>query len=298
MFGYVRPFAPEMKVAEYEKYRGVYCGVCREIGRTSGQLARFGLTYDVALLCAVRMALCGITPEFERSRCIAHPLKKKLMLKPNDATEFTAAVFALLAASKNDDDLSDEQGVRRIKPILLSPLAAHMKNRGGKYLPDGTYDRVTELLGTLARLERGKSPSADETSDAFGEVLGYLFAIGLDGHERDTAETIGRCVGKFCYMCDAVDDLTDDEEHDRYNALRYGWGELAIDGGDPSPILKDAVKSAAMISLEELGRAVETLDGAHPMTPIIKHIVYVGLPSSLERVLSGRTKNEKENEDL
>ena len=57
MFGYVRPFAPEMKVAEYEMYRGVYCGVCREIGRTSGQLSRFALTYDIVMLCAVRMAL-------------------------------------------------------------------------------------------------------------------------------------------------------------------------------------------------------------------------------------------------
>ena len=297
MFGYVRPYAPEMKVAEYERYRGVYCGVCREIGRTSGQLARFGLTYDIVLLCAARMVLTGITPEFEESRCIAHPMKKRSVMKPNEAAGFTAAVFSLLAASKNDDDLADERGARRIKPVMLAPLSAHMKKCAGRVLPDGAYEAVASALERLGRLEAAKSPSADDTSDAFGDVLGYLFSLGLEGEAHDTAETIGRSVGKFCYMCDAVDDLADDEKRGRYNALGSGWGELALEDGKVSPIVKEAVSAAAMISLEELGRAVDTLDGDNPMTPIIRHIAYVGLPVSLGRVLDGRKDGKDSHKD-
>ena len=294
MFGYVRPFAPEMKVAEYEMYRGVYCGVCREIGRTSGQLSRFALTYDIVLLCAVRMALCGITPEFEPRRCAAHPLNRRSVLRPNEAARFTAAAFAALAAAKNDDDLADEHGARRLKPVVLSPIARHMKKCAGKRLPDGANDRIAELLGRLSALESQKSPSADETADAFGDVLGFIFSLGLDGEKKEIAETIGACVGRFCYMCDAVDDLPEDVGRKRYNALGLGWGELALTDGRVSPIVRDAVTTATMLSLESLGDAVERLDQSHPMTPIIKHIVYVGLPASLERVFTGNHEKDKD----
>ena len=292
MFGYVKPYTPEMKVAEHETYRAVYCGVCREIGRTSGQLSRLGLTYDIVLLCSVRMILSGIEPKFTSARCFAHPTKKRMILEPNEATAFTAAAFAALAAAKNDDDLSDERGVQRVKPLILAPVCAHMKKCAGKALPEGANGTVASLLGRLAALERAKSPSADETSDAFGDVLGYLFSLGLDGESHDLAETIGRCVGKFIYMCDAADDLADDCRRDRYNPLRYGWGELALTDGRVSQVVKESVIASTPLALEELERAVESLDDAHPLTPIVKNIVYLGLPASLKRVFA--EKNGKD----
>ena len=49
-------------------------------------------------------------------------------------------------------------------------------------------------------------------------------------------------------------------------------------------------------ALEELERAVESLDEAHPLTPIVKNIVYLGLPASLKKVFA--EKNGKENKKL
>ena len=291
MFGYVRPYTPEMKMAEYEKYRAVYCGLCREIGRTSGQLSRMGLTYDIVLLCSVRMVLEGIDPVFVPYRCPAHFTSERLVLCPNSATEFTAAAFAALAAAKNDDDLNDEHGAGRLKPILLSPFMAHLKKCAGKKLPDNAPETVAELLGRLSRLEAEKSPSSDETSRAFGEVLGYIFSLGFDGEKREIAETFGRAVGKFVYICDAVDDLPGDRKKRRYNPLIYGWGEMATDDGKVSSIVKESVMTAVPLSLEPLGEAAEKLDRSHPLTPIIKNIVYLGLPASLERVLTGKKEH-------
>ena len=292
MFGYVKPYTPELKVADHEKYRAVYCGVCRQIGKTSGQLSRLGLTYDIVLLCSVRMVLRGIEPRYTDARCLAHPAKKRMILVPNEAVEFTAAAFAALAAAKNNDDLADEHGVQRIKPLILAPVCAHMKKCAKKALPDGTDETLAELLGRLASLEKSKSPSADLTSDAFGDLLGFLFSLGLDGDAHTTAEVIGRCVGKFIYMCDAADDLADDCRRDRYNPLRYGWGELALTDGRVSDLVLGAVTASTPLALSELERAVETLDGGHPLTPIIKNIVYLGLPASLRRVLSGKDKTD------
>ena len=293
MFGYVRPFVPEMKVSEYEQYRAVYCGMCREIGRTDGQLARLALSYDIVLLCSVRMVLDGILPEYERVRCFAHPTKKRLVLKPNAATRFTASVFSALVSSNIADDLSDEHGIRRLKPLALAPLAAHLEKQARAALPDGTVEKAKELLARLTALENEKCPSADDTSSAFGEVLALLFSVGLDGEKRDIAGVFARSVGKFIYMCDAVDDLQDDEKHGRYNPLRYGWGELALDGGKVSPVVRDAVRTGTMLCLAPLEDALERLDNTHPLTPIIKNIVYLGLDKSLEKILSGRNKTEK-----
>ena len=33
MFGYVRPFKPYMRMFEYDIYKAVYCGLCKDMGR-------------------------------------------------------------------------------------------------------------------------------------------------------------------------------------------------------------------------------------------------------------------------
>ena len=97
MFGYIKPYVPELKVAEYEKYRAAYCGLCVCIGRATGQLSRMTLSYDLVFLAAVRMVLEGITPEFKPMRCLVHPLKNRLVMLENPALMYAARISAVLA---------------------------------------------------------------------------------------------------------------------------------------------------------------------------------------------------------
>lgn len=48
MFGYVTAYKPELKVKEYEAYKGVYCTLCKEMGKEYGALSRLLLSYDGA----------------------------------------------------------------------------------------------------------------------------------------------------------------------------------------------------------------------------------------------------------
>lgn len=50
MFGYVRPFKPYMRMFEYDIYKAVYCGLCKDMGRRYGFVTRFTLSYDFAFL--------------------------------------------------------------------------------------------------------------------------------------------------------------------------------------------------------------------------------------------------------
>ena len=46
MFGYVKTCTPQLRLCEWEAYRGIYCGLCRTLGRRFGPLARLTLSYD------------------------------------------------------------------------------------------------------------------------------------------------------------------------------------------------------------------------------------------------------------
>ena len=294
MFGYVRPFVPELKVAQYEAYRAVYCGLCRAMGHTTGQLSRLTLSYDLVLLAAVRMVLGGIPYEASPHRCPAHPAKRRMIAEPNPALDYAAAFSAVLAEAKNRDDRTDEHGAARLKPILLTPAVRHMAHLADRHLPPEAAAETARCLDGLAELERQNCPSADETADRFGDLLAAAFSLGLEGEAARTAETIGRGVGRFTYLCDAADDMEEDARRKRYNPLLVGWGELALTDGKRSALVGDSLRVSVPLSLEEAGRAADSLDAEHPLTPVIRNIIYLGLPAALHRVLGDGKKEAEE----
>ena len=50
MFGYIRVNKPELKVKEFEIYNAVYCGLCREMGKSYGIFSKFCLSYDMTFV--------------------------------------------------------------------------------------------------------------------------------------------------------------------------------------------------------------------------------------------------------
>lgn len=296
MFGYVRPLVPQLKVMEYEMYRAVYCGLCRAMGRVTGQMSRLTLSYDFTLLAMVRMILEGVTPEFERFRCAAHPLKQRTFVRDNAVLEYAAAMSAVLAYLKNRDDLADERGLKRMRAMLADVPVTQMNRRGMRYLPETAADELACRMDVLAALEAAGCPSVDQAADAFGGVLAYVFALGLDGDAAVLAENIGRHVGRFVYVCDAADDLPEDIRRGRYNPLAVGWGDLAVTAdGAMTDLVKGSLEISLPLDLEGLGRAADRLNREHPLTPIVRNLVYLGLPASMRRVLYG---NEPENGGL
>lgn len=294
MFGYVKPYVPELKVGEYELFRAVYCGVCRSMGRHTGLLSRFTLSYDYVFLAAVRMALTDTVPQCEKRRCIAHPLKKRNMAEDNDAFAYTAAAAACMLSEKLGDDASDETGFRRLLSFAGKPFAQGMIRRVTRKTGEAaentpSAEKIGELLLKLYELENAECDSVDEAAGAFGDVLAYLFSLGLDGSSRVIASEIGRAAGRFVYICDAADDLVDDIKKGRYNPIYRLWGDMATEERDGKTVMSalaaESTGTAARIDLEKLGLAVELIPLGNPLLPIIKNITYLGMPSALDKVL-------------
>lgn len=288
MFGYVKPYVPELKVAEYELFRAVYCGVCRSMGKHTGMVSRFTLSYDYVFLAAVRMAVEEMIPQCKKRRCIAHPVKKRNMAEENDALAYTAAAAACMLSEKLSDDTSDEVGFKKILSSAGNPFVRSMVRRAGEENAPSSQ-RIAFLLNKLYTLEMAESSSVDETAGAFGDVLAYVFSHGLSGNAAVLAGEIGRAAGRFVYICDAADDLADDIKKGRYNPIQRLWGEMATEEREGkiviSSLAAEAMGTAARIDLEKLGLAVELLPVGNPLVPIIKNIVYLGMPSAIDKIL-------------
>ena len=289
MFGYVRPQVPQLKVMEYEMYRAVYCGLCRAMGKVTGQASRFTLSYDFTLLAMVRMILSGTVPEFVQFRCAAHPLKKRTYVRENADLDYAAAMSSVLAYCKNRDDFCDERGWKKVRAVLAELPLRKMRSRGSRILPEEVSDAILSRMARLSELEKAGCPSADEAAEVFGGVLAYVFALGLDGEAAELAAVIGRHIGRFVYICDAADDLSDDIRAGRYNPLAAGWGDLAVtEDGKMSELVRGSLELSLPLDLEGLGHAADRLAGEHPLTPIVRNLVYLGLPAAMRRVLYGK----------
>ena len=57
MFGYVTAHEPELKVKEFHKYKGYYCGLCQQLKRNYGPLGQLTLTYDMTFLILILTSL-------------------------------------------------------------------------------------------------------------------------------------------------------------------------------------------------------------------------------------------------
>ena len=282
MFGYVKTDRGELRIREYEYYRASYCGLCRAMGKCTGQCSRLLLSYDFAFLANVRMLLCGTKPRFARRRCIAHPLRRRRMMEPDDQLCYCAAASAILAFEKCRDDVADERGLRalgaRVKCVLLYRMYAKAKKR----VP-ALAVTVREHLDSLSAKEAEREASVDAVATIFARLLGDVVSYGLQGDAALLAHKIGFAVGRFIYILDALDDVQKDAKRGRFNPF------LLVYGAPPDEQERASIRDALIAGLFELESALDLLpDGADPAPrEILNNILYLGMPQTMDKVLGG-----------
>ena len=80
MFGYVTASWKELTQQQKDRYSGVYCGICREIGTRSSQTARLALSYDMAFLALLLMSLYEPQDHQGKNRCLMHPGRGRIWI--------------------------------------------------------------------------------------------------------------------------------------------------------------------------------------------------------------------------
>lgn len=295
MFGYVKVNSPELKVKEYELYRGIYCGLCRAMGRCTGQCSRMTLSYDFAFLAAVRLILTDTKISFSQKRCLVHPLKKRNSMDGNDQLDYCARAAAVLEYHKIRDDIADEKGAKKLKARVALPFVKRWRKKALRAGLEELDGRIGDLLSRLSELEGQRLGSVDAPAEIFGEILGEMTAYGLEGASGRIGYRLGKCVGKWIYIADALDDMSEDEKKGRYNPvlLLYGGRQPA---GEELMLISDALK-AELLGAEE---AVDLIDTDNvSVKNIVENILFLGMPDTADKILgkdcgcAKKGKNEK-----
>lgn len=292
MFGYVKPVKAELLMKEYDFYRATYCGICRAMKKHTGALSPVTLTYDSVFLALVRMLYIDDTAFGAKlRRCIAHPLAKRPMLEENDALVYTARAFAILSYYKLLDDKKDRDVGGRVAKFAIKPVVSRANSLAG--LPE-LERTVADRLAAITSLEEASCPSVDQPAAIFGDLLGEVFAYGLEGRDRLVTYECGYHLGRFIYCADAAEDYEKDRASGSYNpyVLTYGGAELTDEH-------RATVKCALLLECRAIESAVNLLptEGRDNIANIISNIIYLGLVKRIE-FLDPETKenNPKEKE--
>ncbi len=289
MFGYVVPAVPELKVKEHTLYRAVYCGLCHTMGKTVGSLSRLSLSYDFVFLALVRLALTGEAASFSDARCLAHPFRKRQRMDPNEALTYAARAAALLTYHKLKDDVADESFFSSLPSRLLLPAASGMRKRAALPALDG---EIGKKLAALTEAEKAETASADLPASLFGELLGTVFADGLDGENARIAREIGYHTGKWIYLTDAADDREKDGKRHRYNPLNLA---SPPDDGTASDLPEERLNVALRMELHAASLAAELIGWQdRGIEALVKNILYLGMPEKAAQVLFPKKKAEQE----
>lgn len=292
MFGYVKPKSAELLVKEYEFYKATYCGICRAMKKHIGLSAPMTITYDSVFLALIRMLLVEDSDiGVYKSRCAAHPLKKKPMLRMNPALEYTARAFAVLTYYKALDDVSDERGAKKLAVGLCKPtLNVHRRRADVEHL-----DRVCrEKLSAISELEKSGEASLDKPARLFGELLSEIFSYGLSGDDKLVFSEVGVHLGKFIYLADAAEDYDKDIKEGKFNPYANIYEKKPLTREN-----RETIKTGLLLECRALEGAVNLLPFGNRATVenIIRNIIYLGLPARIS-FLDGDEKaisKEKEN---
>ena len=67
MFGYVTANKPELKIREFARYKGYYCGLCHTLLENHGRRGQMTLTYDMTFLVILLSSLYEPKEENEKA---------------------------------------------------------------------------------------------------------------------------------------------------------------------------------------------------------------------------------------
>ena len=220
MFGYVAANMKELTKQQQERYGGIYCGICIRIREQASQLARLGLSYDMAFLALLLMSLYEPEETAAPLRCAAHPLRKRPWFD-NEFIRYAADMNVALAYYNCLDDWRDD-GKRSAK---------WMADVFGKTLPqiEQKYPRqckaIADSITRLSALEKANCSNPDEPAHEFGILMGELLVYQED-FWSPTLRQMGDALGRFVYLADAAVDYREDVKKGKYNPfIAMGTGE-------------------------------------------------------------------------
>lgn len=287
MFGYVKPFKPDLRMCEYEAYKAVYCGLCGQLGKSFGPAARLTLSYDFAFLSMLHYAVSGDTPVIEKRGCYINPLRRQPICAPGESLKFSADMALIMMYYKLIDNMRDSGMLRRTMWGAGFPFAAGARRKAAARRPE-CEDAIAQAMIKQQELEDSRVDSVDAacepTALAMQAICGQL---SKNAGQKRILERMGYLLGRYVYLCDALDDLERDLKTGSYNPFIL----LHKLERDADKAALEAVYSQGRMALYltagEAGNAYQLLNTAS-FGPILDNVFYQGLRAGVDEIMRKR----------
>ena len=288
MFGYVKVYQPELKMGEFEQYRGVYCSLCKQLGKRYGVVSRLTLSYDFNFLALFCVAMEDGCAGFHKGRCLFNPLKKRTCCAENAQIAFAADAATILMYFKLLDTVADNRLFKSLGARLLLPFASRARKKAKARQPS-LYAVVERCIQAQTALEKASTSSIDAAAEPSAQMLAAMAETAArTDKERQILQRFGYCLGRWIYLVDAVDDLPDDLKDGNYNPYIVSRGITDEQG----------IAQTRTYALQSLNACLAECIAAYNLLSInrfdgiLRNVLELGMPAVQRTVLEGRDKDK------
>ncbi len=272
MFGYIKVSKGDLKIKEYELYRGVYCTLCKTLGKNYGVISRFTLNYDFTFLALLNMSLKEGCDKFNAKHCTFNPFKKCNYCEKRDDFQMPAAAAMIMTYYKLLDNIADEKGLKKLAYISFKPFLKFANKKAAFKYP--LIEKiVSDYIARQTRLENDDCYEVDRVADPTAKALSEILMLCSDDpSQKRVLQRLGYCLGRYIYLLDAYCDLKDDIKKGRFNPLKNKTREEI----DPY------IKAQIYFCINEAAKAFELLD-IKKYKSVLGNIIYLGLEDTAKK---------------
>ena len=292
MFGYVTPYKMELKIKDYEMFKAYYCGLCISIKNNFSNLCRMTLNYDMTFLGILLDSLEYSKHKYVVTKCIAHPMKKRPKVIDNRALDYAGFCNVSLVYYKLLDDYNDDNSLSK---KFISMYIKKFINKSKEDLSPILVN-IEENIKKLSFLEKsGEIISIDELSDPFASLTAFIVSYYYkDENFYNELYNLGYNLGRWIYIIDAFDDLKEDMEKHKFNAINKAFNtenlsyeELIINQGN-------RIEFNLLMSANTTVEALDKLP-INKNKDLLFNILQLGLMNKIETIKSRSDKKHEKS---
>lgn len=290
MYGYIIPDKTKLYNKDFLLFRSFYCGVCKSIAATSGNLPRFSTNYDIAFLAALIHAYKNHMPEYSCEGCILNPFKKKHVVKQSELMQRIVSLNTLLSYHNILDKIADkDKGKLKAKLAKRVMKKAYFSAR--EILPQAD-NILQKSFEKLRELEKENSKSIDRVSDCFASGFRDCVVKSFDIQNDYNFEDVIYNIAKFVYLADALDDINDDAKKKHYNPFLARYGQYK----NKAELIKEHRQDIEFIINMTINRAIESYNKLNVCEgrDLLNNIFYFGLRRKAELLINSPKKQKRE----
>lgn len=278
MFGYIKIFKPGLKTEDFDVYKGVYCSLCKQLGKDYGLTARFFLNYDFTFLSLCLLSLSDNDCNFIKSNCSFCFRKKCLHCDTNgDSLKYSAAITIITTYHKVLDNIDDKKFLKKVPYYIISKIIKNKYKKAKRIYPDIT-EKIEIQMKKQSQIEFKKINSIDQAAHSTATSLANIFTLATDG-ANENLYRFGYCLGRYIYICDAIDDLEKDHKNKNYNPF------LTNHSGTPDfSLIRSKILPIINTTADELAKSYEKIQ-FRKYKVILNNIIYYGIDNTINNLL-------------